>query len=212
VRIIVPARNGSKGFPNKNLILFDYLLEGIPKPLWSRMLVVTDNTFLQDICSASAIEWIDRPEQVSNDEASTKSVMEYAIEEMGIEDHETIIMLYTTYPERTYRDIVNAISFLVEHKADSLLCAKEPKTHPYLCLKANGNKGIQLEKHDLYRRQDYPKCFEISHYISIFKAGELKNLNNNLYNKNTIFFPIEDKIDIDTEADFEKFKNTRNEF
>ena len=44
-----------------------------------------------------------------------------------------------------------------------------------------GGLGKQLVKHNLYRRQDYPKCFRICHMVSIFKSNQLKNLNNNLY-------------------------------
>ena len=66
------------------------------------------------------------------------------------------------------------------------------------------NKGKQIITHDLYRRQDYPKCFEISHFICIFKVNELNNLNKNMYNDNTIFFPIDCVVDVDTQKDFDK--------
>jgi CMP-N-acetylneuraminic acid synthetase len=63
--------------------------------------------------------------------------------------------------------------------------------------------GNQLVEHNLYRRQDYPKVFEISHFISIFEIGELFNLNDNLYNKNTIYYPVGDVVDVDTNKDLE---------
>ena len=87
-----------------------------------------------------------------------------------------------------------------------LLCKKDIKgTHPYLYMFDLGdNKGKQLIEHNLYRRQDYPKVFELSHFISIFKVSELDNLNNNLYNDETIFYQINNVIDVDTVNDLNK--------
>jgi CMP-N-acetylneuraminic acid synthetase len=77
----------------------------------------------------------------------------------------------------------------------------------------DGIGGKQVIKHNLYRRQDYPECFEISHYISIFNKNIIHNLNNNLYNKDTVYFSIDETIDVDTEKDLknynEKNKNNR---
>jgi CMP-N-acetylneuraminic acid synthetase len=70
----------------------------------------------------------------------------------------------------------------------------------------DGCFGKQIFKHDLYRRQDYPKVFEISHYICIFKVSELKNLNKNLYNEETHFYKLEKKIDVDRKEDLENYE------
>ena len=90
-----------------------------------------------------------------------------------------------------------------------LTCCVEPKSHPFLCLyKIDGEKGEQIVKHDLYRRQDYPECIEIRHFVCIFKVDEINNLNQNLYNEKTIYYKIDDDdIDVDYETDFEKFKS-----
>ena len=65
----------------------------------------------------------------------------------------------------------------------------------------DGLKGKQLTPHDLYRRQDYPKCFRFCHMVCIFDANELKNLNKNLYNEDTIYYNIEHALDIDSGED-----------
>lgn len=72
------------------------------------------------------------------------------------------------------------------------------------------NKGKQLVNHNLFRRQDYPKCFELSHFICIIKTKEIKNLNENLYNDNTIYFPINNVIDVDYQKDLEKYNGKNN--
>ena len=70
--------------------------------------------------------------------------------------------------------------------------------------------GEQIIQHDLYRRQDYPECFEISHFICMLRAGEIKSLNNQLYNNSTGFYKISDKLDVDYKEDFEKFKKNNH--
>jgi CMP-N-acetylneuraminic acid synthetase len=72
-------------------------------------------------------------------------------------------------------------------------------------LEVDNMRGKQLIPHNLYRRQDYPKVFEISHFISIFMGFELDNLNSNLYNNDTIFYPIDNIIDVDTQKDLDSF-------
>ena len=62
----------------------------------------------------------------------------------------------------------------------------------------------------MYRRQDYPNCFEISHYVCIFKIFEIKLLNKNMYNDFTVFFPIEERLDVDTMKDLENFYDKSN--
>ena len=77
-----------------------------------------------------------------------------------------IVMLYLTYPERKFSDINKILNIYKEKKINSLLCCVEPKSHPYLCLfKQDNNHGKQVIEHDMYRRQDYPECFEISHFM-----------------------------------------------
>jgi CMP-N-acetylneuraminic acid synthetase len=114
-------------------------------------------------------------------------------------------MLYLTYPERTWLDIKDAYTFFVDNEANSLLCKKDIKsTHPYLYMfDLDNNKGSQLVKHNLYRRQNYPVVFEISHYVCIFNVNEFTNLNNNLYNDETFFFKIDDVVDVDTKTDLD---------
>ena len=75
---------------------------------------------------------------------------------------------------------------------------------------ADGLRGEQVVRHNLYRRQDYPKCFEISHYMCAIKASEVNNLNKNLYNEDTFFYQIEDKIDIDYKKDLEAYNDKNN--
>jgi CMP-N-acetylneuraminic acid synthetase len=203
--ILIPARRNSKGLPFKNRKLLTYTINSIPKELWGKIIVNTDDEVIIDNCIDLGIKYYKRPDIFATDTASTKSV----IEDMMFTGNllGTVIMLYLTYPERTWDDIMSAYHFFIDKNAKSLLCKKEIKgTHPYLyMIELDNNMGEQLREHNLYRRQDYPNVFEISHFVSIFNTSIVSKLNNNLYNKTTLFYPIIDKIDVDTENDINKF-------
>jgi CMP-N-acetylneuraminic acid synthetase len=206
--ILIPARCNSKGLPFKNRILIDFTLNSIPDEYKDNIIVNTDDEVLINKCIRDCIRYYVRPKELGLDETSTKDVVVDMINNNYLEGD--TIMLYLTYPERTWDDVTSAYNFFVSKSAKSLLCKKEHKgAHPYLCMYEDiGNKGIQIVEHNLYRRQDYPAIFEISHFISIFNSNEVSYLNNNLYNKNTIFFKIEEKVDVDSIEDLYNFKNS----
>jgi len=212
-KFIIPARRNSKGLPFKNRKLFDIFLDKTPENLLTglihshSLIVSTDDESIIEKCVSKSINYLNRDSNLALDTTSTKEVMIDLYNKNYIFNDDIVVMLYLTYPERNWDDIGNAIDTFVKNGSRSLLCKKEiTSTHPYLyMLEIDKNKGKQLVAHDLYRRQDYPKVFEISHYICIFKGGELKNLNNNLYNEDTFFLPINSVIDVDTENDLLKY-------
>lgn len=203
--IVIPARAGSKGFPFKNRLLFDNTARIIPEIYKERTIVSTDDPFIVKEAVEYGFQIDLRPTELSNDEASMKDVLLNLRHKLV--SHETYcITLYLTYPQRKWEHLENAAIFMQQQHSNALLCRKELQTtHPFLFLKEESNhRGSQLYKHDLYRRQDYPKMFEISHFIQMCKWNELENLNSNLYNKDTVYFPIGNPVDIDTYNDYIK--------
>lgn len=212
MNIIIPARFGSKGLPFKNRILFEHTAKSIPDKYHKTVWVTSDDSFLLEIADSVGFNTILRPDSLATDTSSIREVMHHAINEIPLYKDEDVVMLYLTYPQRTWHHILEAYSFFKKYSnlgvTESLLCRKEIETSPFLYLQSHGIDGMfgkQLISHDLYRRQDYPKCFEISHYISIFKAGSIYKLNRNLYCESTIFYQIPDVIDVDLEKDLLKF-------
>ena len=149
-----------------------------------------------------------RPENLSKDETSTKDVVEYFLQQKLIKDDSNLTaLLYLTYPQRKWEDVTRAKELLVSSKSKSLLCAFNLEVHPFLmAFELPNGRGKQLYKHNLYRRQDYPDCFEISHYVCMFHDDEVKNLNNNLYNDDTYYMKCDKKIDVDLLEHFEKLQ------
>lgn len=204
--IVIPARKDSKGLPYKNRKLFQYTADSIPPEQADIVYVVTNDIEIATLAEAYNFNVVIRPDDLSQDTTSTKEVMQYFVDELDPSPHLDICMLYLTYPERTWDDVTKAWNFAFDNNAHSMLCKKELKTSPFLMLKEEpNNRGSQLFYHNLYRRQDYPKCFEISHFVTIFRPSILNKLNDNLYCSETQFMEIQNNtIDVDTQHDLDK--------
>lgn len=207
LRIVIPARQGSKGLPGKNRKLFDDTAKTIPVLNRNLVCVTTDDPEIMKMAKAKKFDVFERSPELSNDKASMKDVLINLANYKQFSPDDIIIMLYLTYPKRKWTEIMDAFKAFNKANAGSLLCRLPWKgTHPALCMRQIGlNYGQQLFNHNLYRRQDYPDVFEISHYICIIKVRELHRVNFNLYNDNTLFFPIgHNVVDVNTEEDFKK--------
>ena len=205
---LIPARRDSKGVPYKNRSLVPVIFNKFPEKYKDSILLTSNDEEIIKLATTMGIKTRLRPDELASDTASMKSVIKDTIKFFDIKDDDIIVVLYPTYPDRDLADIESALSFFGEHELSSMLCKKIAKTHPYMCLRvSSGICGEPLLEHDLYRRQDYPECFEISHFICILEAGEINKLNHQLYNTETGFFSVADKLDVDYKEDFEQFQN-----
>jgi len=206
VWFIIPARKGSKGVPKKNRLLLKHTLEIIPESYRSNIIVSTNDEFIinevKELYSDCRIH--QRSEESASDSSSVKECIKEIIEDFSLSG--PIVMLYLTYPERTWADVEAAWNWYTSKNATSMLCREEVDIHPYLCLYDVGNdRGQQMIEHNLCCRQEYPPCFKICHMVAIFNTEEVAKLNNNLYNESTVFYKIPVVLDIDTSKDLEKF-------
>lgn len=208
---IIPCRKGSKRLPKKNRKLIDYTLQSLPKKVRDRTIITTDDPWIWDHIKNTDFKLHKRDPKFAQDETSTRAVLRHLADEYNFDDTDDFVLLYVTYPERKFGDVEKAIQFYKRHDAKSMLCKQEPQSHPYLCMYEEDNhRGSQIVEHDLYRYQDYPNVFELSHYIAITQVGELDNVNPNLYNGETIYYSIDSVIDVDHPTDLQKYLDENN--
>ena len=203
---VIPARRDSKGLPFKNRKLLDYTINNIPIELHEKTIVTTNDEKIIEKLSATNINVLRRDERLCLDDISIKDVMLDVVKKFQMKSNDIIVMLYLTFPDRKFSDIKKILDYYFDREIKTLTCCVEPKTHPYLVLyKKEDQKGEQVVKHDLYRRQDYPECLEMRHFVCIFQVDEIQRLNNNMYNESTIFYKIDNDIDVDHENDLKEF-------
>ncbi len=197
---IIPARKNSKGFRFKNRFLF----EKLPRELMNENVIVTsdDDVIEQMNDQMYNFNFLKRPDDLAEDTTSIKPVLEHVVSQYKLKPEDDLVVLYLTYPERTYDDIKQIISFYKKHNGKSLLCKEPLDQHPYLCFYDKGLYGERIVNHNMYRRQDYPECFFGSHYVAIVNVEFLTSVDFNLHNKETLFYNLgEHKIDVDNKSD-----------
>ena len=196
--ILLPARKNSKGFPFKNRKLFSKTADIIPHDLKKRTYVFTDDSVINKYAKSYGFNTLKRNADSTKDVSTTKDMMQDFAQHFTLDT--TVVMLYLTYPDRRWNDVEDAITVFQQKNLKSLLCKKEVKHSPYLIMyELPSNLGEQVIKHNLCRRQEYRKCFELSHYICVLRLTELGKLNSNLYNNSTYFMKIQNVKDVDYE-------------
>lgn len=210
--IIIPARAGSKGWVRKNLKLFTHTADIIPPQYRKNVIVTTDDIQIAALCNDYGFQVHHRDESISQDDTDTLTTVKDVVYSTDPEPSDLYIMLYLTYPGRTWDEVQHMYNHFVSNKSKSMLCRQPVKTHPYLVMyPSTDNKGKLVIKHNKYQRQQYPECFEISHYMCMFRASELCRLGRNMYNSNTQYYSIDNVIDVDSETDYQNFINNEPE-
>ncbi len=196
---LIPARKGSKGFPLKNRKLFEYTAKTFPEHIKDRLYVSTDDEFIKEAAKEFNINVINRPEELAQDNTSMKDVVLHFKDSLQIESNCDIVLLYLTYPQRTWADIVKIYEYFSNRQEKSLVCCEDVKEHPYLCFQLQDNqKADLLIEHSLYRRQDYPSCVKMSMFVACYKADVLEELHDLMFEDNTIFYKLQQhKVDVD---------------
>tara|TARA_R110002167_G_scaffold348541_1_gene559918 strand:+ start:388 stop:1065 length:678 start_codon:yes stop_codon:yes gene_type:complete len=210
-KIIIPARAGSKGWPGKNIKLFDITAAQIPQQYRRQVIVSTDDGQIAGMCQKHGFEFHERSTASATDSADPKTAMKDVLSAGDYKSTDVIVMLYLTYPDRIWDHVSHMYNTFISSTAKSMLCKEPVATHPSLVMYDEpGNTGKQIIKHSHYQRQQYPECFEVSHYICMFRVGELSKLGKNMYNTKTQYYSIPRTIDVDSEDDYNQFISCKN--
>jgi N-acylneuraminate cytidylyltransferase len=214
VLVVIPARGGSKGLPNKNI----NLLNGIPLITYtircardlfhdSDICVSTDSNQIIEIVKNENLDIpFVRPSELAEDTSSTRDVILHALshyESMNI-FYDTIIILQPTSPLRESIDIKNALE-LYYNNLDMVVSVYEPDLNPYYSIFEEDDKGylVQSKPSSYTRRQDLPKVFAYNGAIYVINVESLKNREINKFDKIVKYImPQERSVDIDTKLDW----------
>lgn len=214
---IIPARGGSKGVPKKNvkkmngIPLLAYTIIAAKKSgQFDKIVVSTDSEEIAEVAKKYGAEVpFLRPEELSNDVASSDAVVKHALffyKEMGV-DFDVVCKLQPTSPLRNESHIKDAFDLFESRSADFVVSFCECEHSPLWSGVLGKNNSIDDFMSDIDKgacRQELPNYYRLNGAIYIAKTDSFLR-NGSFIGKNGFAYVMsqEDSVDIDSELDFE---------
>lgn len=212
---IIPARAGSKGIKNKNIIsihgkpLISYTIKSAKKSkLITNLIGSTDSIKIKKIFEKYNVDVpFLRPKKLATDKSLIVKTLFFCLKKMekiNKKKYEYIILLQPTAPNREKNEIDSCINKIIKKKADSLISLSlldEP--HPYKLKKISKGFAYDYLKNgkNNYPRQSLPKLYKPSGNIYIFKRKIIINKNLNTKNQTYSIVEKEKFLNIDNNDD-----------
>ena len=214
---IIPARGGSKGLVNKNILPLDghpllaySVAAGLKTPEITRVICSTDSDEIAKIAQDYGAEIpFKRPAEFAQDYSNDLGVFVHALEwlknsEAYIPD--LVIQLRPTSPIRFVEDIQSAIQTMIENpEIDSVRAISEPYTTPYKMWTIDDKKHLKplltlcgnLEPYNS-ARQELPEVWAQTGTLEVIRTTTITEKNSMTGSK---IYPI--KIDQNTYIDID---------
>ena len=210
---IVPARSGSKGLPNKNILmlgnkpLIAYTIEAALKSNeFERVIVSTDSLEYKYIAEKFGAEVFMRSEELSNDKASSFVVIEDVLNKIET-TIDYFVLLQVTSPFRNENHIKESIEVFENSISEyDFLVSMQKSDKSSSLIKLIYDSGT-LEEYNIdysnYSRQKYDE-YHPNGAIFIGKVKEYLEQKHFFGKRSKAYFMNkEDSIDIDDSLDFE---------
>jgi len=216
VLALIPAREGSKGLPNKNFLnvndkpLISFTIQAaIGCHAIDEIFVSTDDLRILNYCENYPVQCIKRPAIFSSDSSTANDVVHHFLsnlENSVKELNPIIVYLQPTSPLRTQTHIMQAIKTFKEGDKESLVSVVELEKSPFKSFTINEFGELTSlfdEKFSNLSRQFLPKTFMPNGAIYIFSLHSFVRRKGFPSNGGIPFvMSKEDSLDIDTQDDF----------
>ncbi|WGE63015.1 GDSL-type esterase/lipase family protein [Actinobacillus equuli subsp. haemolyticus] len=214
---IITARSGSKGLPNKNVLLVEgkplmaYSIEAaIESGEFEKIIVSTDSQEYIDLLAHYPIEFIKRAPHLAGDKASSFVVIEDVLQQYQSTVFDYFVLLQPTSPLRTAQHIQEACAKFEAQFEHFDFCVSVSDAHKPTTLtrpieEDESLKHFQLDYSNYARQQYHP---EYSPNGAIFIAKPTAYLEQkHFYGAKSLayFMNHNDSVDIDNRQDFEYF-------
>lgn len=212
---IIPARSGSKGIKNKNIVkinnkpLIFYTIKNAKNSnMISDLIGSTDSEKIKKIFEKYKVQVpFLRPKKLSTDKSLIVDTLIFCLKKMEKikqKKYDYIILLQPTAPNRSKKEIDKCINKIIRTNADSLI-SLSPLDEPHPLKLKTISKGVvqnylKSAKNN-FPRQSLPKLYKPSGNVYIFTRKIL--LNRDLKGKKQICDLISSKnhLNIDTKDD-----------
>ena len=209
---IIPARSGSKGLKDKNILdlcgkpLIAYSIEAaLQTEVFDRVIVSTDSEHYAEIAREYGAEVMMRGEKLSDDKATTFMVLEDILKNRLTEPIDYFVLLQPTSPLRNSRHIKEAIEKFESKKDafDFLVSMKESEHAKVLVNPIDDDESLKYFDTDFsnYRRQGY-KDYSPNGAIFIAKPDAYLE-QKHFFGANSLAYIMssKDSVDIDNAYD-----------
>jgi CMP-N,N'-diacetyllegionaminic acid synthase len=213
VLAVIPARGGSKGLPNKNILDF----AGKPLIAWSieaasgskyidRFILSTDSQEIANVAKQYNCEVpFIRPRKLATDDANGNDVMLHVIELID-GNYDILLFLQPTSPLRITDDIDHALEVMVHEKASALVsvCKSSKPLHWHHTIENDGTlKPVYPHNVIATNRQDQAPTYIPNGALYIASTNDFKDAKT-FYTDSTLAYimPPERSVDIDSLIDF----------
>ena len=138
MKILIPARAGSKGIKNKNMtilngkpLIFYTIQEALKVFPKESIYTSSDSTSILDYAKSLGVNAILRPESLATDESTSSEVIKHFISEIKDDsDDFTILYLQPTSPLRNSNHINEALKIFELNDCKSLISVSKSKQLP----------------------------------------------------------------------------------
>ena len=218
---IIPARKGSKGIKNKNIILYKnkpLIYHSIKSALKlkkiDKVLVSTDSKKFKNIAEKYGATVILRPKKISKDNSLEKEFLVHAYNYLKKKEKfivDLFILLRPTCPDRNIKDLKKALNIAIKNfkKFSSLRSVHKLHNPVQKVFKIKGNylsgffnKSLKGEYHS-FPRQLYPTTYSPNSFFDALKPKFFMKFKSKKIVWGNKILPIVTKFykDIDTRED-----------
>lgn len=214
---IIPARSGSKGLPDKNILelngnpLISYTIKAaIESNRFSEVMVSTDSEKYAKIAKdyGANVPFL-RSDEMSNDSASSWDAVREVLnryKELG-KTFEYVALLQPTSPLRDAEDINLLFNIFEEKNANNAVTVTEVDHPVQWCFELGENNLMDMMASSPYsymRRQELKPYYRENGAIYLVDAYKIMNPLYNFYADECVasIMPREKSIDIDSKIDF----------
>lgn len=204
---IIPARAGSKGVKNKNIIdlcgkpLIQYTIDEVKKVSGiDRILVSTESAKIKEVADKFG-EFVPflRPQEFAEDKSRTIDVIKHAVQKLKKdynESYDYICLLQPTSPLRIAEDIENCIQIITTQKEGSvvsLVKIDEPHPHKMKVIKYNQIQPLLSNTDSSVPRQELPPVYELNGAVYLCETKALLRDENFFSKPSTPYIMPEDR-------------------
>ncbi|HEM6112614.1 TPA: acylneuraminate cytidylyltransferase [Streptococcus suis] len=209
---LIPARSGSKGLPNKNMLFLD----GVPMIFHTiraaiesgcfkkeNIYVSTDSEVYKEICETTGVQVLMRPADLATDFTTSFQLNEHFLQDFS--DDQVFVLLQVTSPLRTGKHVKEAMELYEKGQADHVVSFTKVDKSPTLfsTLDENGFAKDIAGLGGSYRRQDEKILYYPNGAIYI-SSKQAYLADKTYFSEKTAAYVMtkEDSIDVDDHFDF----------